>query len=370
MSMNLIDDNRPFTFDRVVRIVVSLSILIILYMFVNSVSSALMPFLVAWMLAYMLNPIVDFFQFKLRLKNRIASIALVLILLVAVLVGTVCAVVPSLKNEVAYMVETLNHLLNGKKVIDVIPLDVQKTIIENFNFKEIVRELGMDKLSSISAVAVKMIGGVFKGSYSFVMAIVTFFATILYLVFILVDYDKIASGALGLIPQKYQNAVVLILDDLKFYMSRYFRGQALVAFSVGVLLSIGFSIINLPLAIPLGLFIGLLNMVPYLQIIGIVPMLILSLMKCVGTGEDFWVVFGLAIIVLCVVQIIQDTFLVPKVMGKITGLNPAIILLSLSIWGALLGVVGMIIALPMTTILLSYYKRFVIKNKEQINNLN
>ncbi|MBR5172756.1 MAG: AI-2E family transporter, partial [Phascolarctobacterium sp.] len=62
-------------------------------------------------------------------------------------------------------------------------------------------------------------------------------------------------------------------------------------------------------------------------------------------------------------QCIQDLFLVPKIMGDVTGMNPAIILLSLSIWGALLGVTGMIIALPMTTLCISYYKRFVLKGE-------
>jgi predicted PurR-regulated permease PerM len=68
----------------------------------------------------------------------------------------------------------------------------------------------------------------------------------------------------------------------------------------------------------------------------------------------------MALIVFAVVQTIQDTFLTPKIMGKVTGLNSAIILLSLSIWGSLLGVLGMIIALPMTTLLLTYYQRYII----------
>jgi predicted PurR-regulated permease PerM len=70
-------------------------------------------------------------------------------------------------------------------------------------------------------------------------------------------------------------------------------------------------------------------------------------------------------IVFLVVQGIQDLFLVPKIMGKAMGLNPAVILLSLSIWGSLLGIVGMIIALPATTLLISYYKRFIL-NKEEL----
>lgn len=72
----------------------------------------------------------------------------------------------------------------------------------------------------------------------------------------------------------------------------------------------------------------------------------------------------LRFLVFCIVQIIQDGLIVPKVMGKITGLNPAIILLSLSVWGALMGIVGMIIALPCTSLMLSYYQRYIrIKEK-------
>lgn len=84
-------------------------------------------------------------------------------------------------------------------------------------------------------------------------------------------------------------------------------------------------------------------------------------MKAADTGESFWWTLGLALVVFAVVQAIQDMILVPKIMGKITGLNPAIILLSLSIWGSLMGMLGMIIALPGTTLLLSYYQRYIRK---------
>ena len=81
---------------------------------------------------------------------------------------------------------------------------------------------------------------------------------------------------------------------------------------------------------------------------------VLAILKAADTGENFWIIIACALAVFAVVQIIQDTFLVPKIMGKITGLNPAIILLSLSIWGSLMGMLGMIIALPLTTLMLSY----------------
>ena len=133
----------------------------------------------------------------------------------------------------------------------------------------------------------------------------------------------------------------------------------MVAFLVGILFSIGFLIIDFPLAVGFGLFIGLLNMVPYLQLIALVPTVLLALLKAADTGQNFWWILAGAILVFCIVQVIQDGIIVPKVMGRITGLNPAIILLSLSVWGSLMGVVGMIIALPCTSIMLSYYKRYI-----------
>ena len=186
---------------------------------------------------------------------------------------------------------------------------------------------------------------------------------ILYTFFILLDYESIASGWIGLIPIKHREKVTRVVNDVKEGMNRYFRGQALVAFCVGILFSIGFVIIDFPLAIGFGLFIGVLNLVPYLQLIAFIPTILLALLKAADTGENFWWILISALIVFAVVQIIQDGFIVPKVMGKITGLNPAIILLSLSVWGALMGIVGMIIALPCTTLMLAYYKRYIKKQE-------
>lgn len=89
------------------------------------------------------------------------------------------------------------------------------------------------------------------------------------------------------------------------------------------------------------------------------PAILLCWLGSAQTGDSFWGLLGLTALIYVVVQCIMDLFLVPKIMGKAMGLNPAIILLSLSIWGFLLGVVGMIIAIPLTTLLLSYYKEFI-----------
>ena len=88
-------------------------------------------------------------------------------------------------------------------------------------------------------------------------------------------------------------------------MNRYFRGQAFVALCVGILFSIGFLIIDFPLAIGLGLFIGALNMVPYLQVIGFVPTIVLAILKASDTGGNFWIIIASAIAVFIIVQAIH-----------------------------------------------------------------
>lgn len=115
------------------------------------------------------------------------------------------------------------------------------------------------------------------------------------------------------------------------------------------------------MAIIMGLIIGLLNLVPYLQMVGFIPAILLALLKAMESDQSFWQVIALVFLVIAIVQIFQDGFLVPKIMGKAYGMNPALILLSLSIWGSILGILGMLLALPLTTIIISYYKRLVLK---------
>jgi predicted PurR-regulated permease PerM len=174
------------------------------------------------------------------------------------------------------------------------------------------------------------------------------------------DYQKVGRSTLGFIPEQYRNVASEVFDDLGSSMDLYFRSQGLIALIVGVLLAIGFKIIGLPMAIIMGLFIGALNIVPYLQIAGIVPAMLLALLKAMESQQTFWHVALLVLIVLTVVQIIQETILVPKIMGKAYGMNPAIVLLALSIWGSMMGLIGMLLALPLTSVIASYYKRFVL----------
>jgi predicted PurR-regulated permease PerM len=206
---------------------------------------------------------------------------------------------------------------------------------------------------------------VIDSSLSVVSGLLSVTMIVLYTIFILLEYEQFSTGWVDLLPKKMRRFATQLVDDVTTGMNKYFRGQALVASCVGILFCIGFLIIDFPMAIALGVFIGMLNMVPYMQLIGFIPTILLAIVKSADTGQNFWVIFLSALIVFAVVQVIQDTLLTPKIMGKVTGLNAAIILLSLSIWGSLLGVLGMIIALPMTTLLLNYYQKYIIKSHQE-----
>ena len=226
--------------------------------------------------------------------------------------------------------------------------------------------LNEDRIAQTIRDVLPQVWAIFTQSVNVVVSIFTSFIILLYTFFILLDYEAIAKGWIKLVPVKHRDTTIKIVNDVQEGMNKYFRGQAVVAFCVGILFSIGFLIIDFPLAIGLGLFIGALNLVPYLQIIGFIPTIVLAILKAADTGGNFWIIIASALAVFIIVQAIQDGFIVPRVMGKITGLNPAIILLSLSIWGSLMGMLGMIIALPLTTLMLSYYQRFII-NREKIH---
>ena len=356
--------NKPFTFDRVMRIVFGIALISGLVYLVTLLRDALLPFLIAWLLAYMMQPFVKFFQYKLRLRSRILSIMALFVSMVLIITLLVVMVVPSITEEADKTIELLRTHDPGEGHIPFIPQAWLDYLEANVDFTQLMDYLNKENLLKATKQIAPQVWSFLSNTFSVLLSVTMVFLIMLYFIFILLDYEKIANGWPQLIPGKYRPFVEGLVEDVECNMNRYFRGQALIALCVGVLLAVGFKIIDFPLAVTLGLFIGVLNLIPYMQTIGIIPMLILALLRSAETCENVWIIFGLALLVLGIVQMIQDLFLTPRIMGKAMGLNPAIILLALSIWGTLLGFIGLIIALPLTTLCLSYYKRFILQDDQ------
>ncbi|MCE5332569.1 MAG: AI-2E family transporter [Bacteroidales bacterium] len=355
---------RPYTFDRVVRIVIGLTVLVILFLLVKRLSDVLLPFLIAWLIAYLLQPIVSFFQYKLKFKSRILSIACTLLLFAGLLTGLIFVLTPLVSNEVQKLAEIISLYTQGITVDTIIPVAWQNEIRAYLSQLDIQSVLKDENLMLVIKKVAPQLWSLLNGSINVVLGLMAAVIVFLYLIFILIDYEKITSGVFEIIPGKYRTLITEIIHDLEAGMNRYFRGQALVALIVTVLFAIGFSIGGLPLSIVLALFLGVLNMVPYLKTIAIIPGLFLAFLQSAETGQSFLSIMIWLVAVFVVIQIIEDVLLVPNIMNKATGLNPAVILLSLSIWGSLMGMVGLIIALPLTTVIISYYKRFVLNEEK------
>ena len=358
-------ERKKITFDSFIRAVILGAIIIGVLMLLKRLSGVLLPFFLAWLIAYLIYPLVSFFPHKLRLKNRIISIFCALFTLSVIGSVAFYLLVPPMIQEFLRVKDLLIEYFSTTHTASNVPTTLSEFIRQNIDLHILEQMFSQENILDALKVTVPKLWSLISESINLLFGFFTVFLILLYIVFILLDYESISEGWAHLMPKKYRKTVTGILNDVKDGMNRYFRGQALVALCVGILFSIGFLIIDFPLAIGLGLFIGALNMVPYLQIIGFVPTIMLAILKAADTGDNFWIIIASAAAVFIVVQIIQDGYLVPRIMGKITGLNPAIILLSLSIWGSLMGMLGMIIALPLTTLMLSYYQRYII-NQENI----
>ncbi|MFG6387096.1 MAG: AI-2E family transporter [Muribaculaceae bacterium] len=346
---------RPFTFDRVVRILFSIAALLAAVWLIDILKSVLLPFLIAWLVAYLLEPFVQYNKRLLRAHGRWLPIVMTLFETILVLCAIGVFIVPSVVREMHQVADFIVRYADAGSDIPFIPPAVHAFLQQNIDFREIAGLLTREDLGNIADFA----GRVISGSFGFLMSVFNWFITLLYIVFIMLDYERLLRGARHLVPPKYRDTFFKIGSDIKSSMNHYFRGQALVAFIVGILFCIGLAIVGLPMAVVMGLFIGLLNMVPYLQLISLIPTTLLCLVSSVDTGVDFWQLWWSCMAVYIIVQCIQDLILTPRIMGKAMGLNPAVILLSLSVWGTLLGFIGLIVALPLTTLLLSYYNIYI-----------
>ena len=359
--------NREFTFDRIARMFVLTIIVLLILWGVRAIWDVLLPFLLAGIFAYVVMPLVRFFQYTLRLRSRGLSVILTLGVIGALIYLAIIYVVPSVKEEVEKTLQMISSYSGGQDLISMLlPRSVRDYFTSNRTWGNLSRNLSIDKVIENTKLILDQVGGIINSTLSVFSWGFVFLMGIVYFIFILLDFENLGRGIISLFPVSLRPMMRTVFSDLDRYMNSYFRGQALVALSVGVLLSIGFNIIGLPMATAMGIFIGLLNFIPYMQALGIIPLGLAGLLMAAQNGENVFVCLLIAYGVLLIVQIIQDMILVPRIMGHTMGMRPSLILLVLTIWGSLLGFFGMLIALPVTMFLYSFYKRYILEDKEYI----
>ena len=338
---------KEITFDRFIRWVGIGAIVLAVFLLVDYLSSVLLPFFIAWLFAYLLYPMVKFVENKLHVRVRALSIIITMIVVFAVIGGMFYFIIPPMIEQFQRLYVILTHWVHGAAHTNNISGWISNWLIHNQHTVEHFFK-SPDFTNILKNVAPKLFS-VVSQTASIVMSIVASLITLLYMFFILMDYEFLTNNWIRIFPVKNRPFWHELAGD--------------VALCMGVMFCIGFTIMDFPMAIGLGILIGVLDLVPYLHTFALIPTAFLAMLKAADTGQNFWMVFGLAVGLFALVQVITDMIVTPHIMGKAMGLNPAILLLSLSVWGAILGFIGLIVALPLTTLLITYWKKYVTKEE-------
>ena len=354
---------KVITFDRFVRMAGIGLLIAAIFCLINYLSSVLIPFFVAWLLAYLLYPIVKFVENKLHVRIRALSIIITMIFVVSVVSLIVYLIIPPMIDQFQKLYVILSHWVHETTHTNSISEWLSQVLTENHQRIEAFFK-SPDFTATLKSTAPKFFN-VLSQTASIILSIVASLITLLYMFFILMDYEYLTANWLRIFPPKVRPFWNELMNDVERELNNYIRGQSAVAACMGVMFCVGFSLLDFPMAIGIGILIGIMDLVPYLHTFALIPTAFLAMLKAADTGQNFWVIFGLAVGLFAVVQIITDMIVTPKIMGKAMGLNPAVLLLSLSVWGTILGFIGLIVALPLTTIIIAYWQRYVTREGDR-----
>ena len=346
---------RYWNTDRIMWLLIGLAVTTALIWLMHYLSNVLLPFFVACFVAYILQPVVEFNQRLTRTKGRILASILTIVDVSVVISLIAYLFMPAVINELDTLGGILKEVSSGRRPMSPLYASIVDFIDRYFdpdNIKAMLTGAHIEDLLNRGS-------SLLEESLDIIMQILGWLLTLVYILFILIDYPQICRGFKMIIPNKHRAQLMPVVYEVADSMNRYFRGQGMVAMCAAIFYCIGFSIVGLPLALPMGLIVGILYMIPYFQYVTLVPVAAICFIYSLGGGPEFLSELGKCALVYAISQGICDYIITPHVMGREMGLNPAVILLSLSVWGSLLGIIGMIIALPVTALIMTYYERYI-----------
>ena len=356
---------QEITFDRFIRGTLFVALLALFVAGINWLSAVLLPFFAAWAIAWILAPVVNFLYVRCYIRPRFLAVILTLIGTTAIAVGALWLIVPPFLDGILHIKDALLRYLQNDSGHVVLPNWMQNLLQEWLDSLQLEHKLKQGNVLQMLRTSLPHVWNVVQSTANVVISLASSAFALLYLVLLLADYDHYATIWLKYVPRSQRAFLEKLSNDMAHNMRGYFRGQMLVAISNGVMFSIGFWLIGLPMPVGMGIFVGVLSFIPYIQVLGFLPAALLSLLQMADTGSSFWGMMALVFLVYVVVQVLQDTIFTPRIMGQIMGLSPAVVLLSLSVWGYIAGIIGLMVALPLTTLMLAYYQRYILEEPVQ-----
>jgi predicted PurR-regulated permease PerM len=319
----------------------------------------LWPLAVAGVLALVLRPLVDLVEVRLKGRRTLAVTILYGAFLLT-LSGVALAVVPRLIQQ------AVDFFTYAPSIFESVRVYAQKNYPDWVGFVERIRskpfvEQGLkalqEQVAEIPSLLLPSLKAVGHGTFAVLSFFAHFAVLPIYLFFFLLARHEPTSGLgkhLPFLPPQARDDVVFLAREFVTLVVSFFRGQIVIGLIMGVLYSIGFTAVGLKFGLLLGLFVGLLNIIPYLgTIIGLVICLPLAFFQTDGGFTTLLAVIAVKV----AVQNIEGWFLTPKIMGERTGLHPVAVIFAIFFWGkALDGIIGMILAIPLTAFVVTAWR--------------
>ena len=302
--------DQKITFDKFIRWAIVMAIVFGVLYVMNYLSEVLLPFFIAWFFAYLLNPAVLFVQNKLHVKIRALAIIITMVVVIACIGSIVYLIIPPMVEQFEKLSDVLTRWLSQTTHGNNITRSIQDWIQDNQH--ELRRYFRSKDFSDTIKTAMPKLFALLGQTANIVISIIGSCIVLLYMFFILLDYEYLSKNWIKIFPRKHRPFWHVLIGDVKRELNNYVRGQGLVALCMGIMFCIGFSIIDFPMAIGLGILIGIMDLVPYLHTFALIPTAFLAMLKAADTGQSFWYVFGMAFLVFAVVQIITDMIVTPK----------------------------------------------------------
>jgi len=328
-----------------------LSLIVFLIWFLYSLLGLLTPFIVAFLLAYILNPLVTRFEAK-NFPRWASSLALV-ILMIGVAVLVVLFVIPpavgqfqGIINGVTVIAQDVSALVKSGKLFDFLAsfgIDVDEA-------RTFVSDQLSPRLESILTTLFEALFGFVTSVSSLALHLINIIIIPFLFFYLLKDFPQILKRVTSLVPDSNRKRVVEVGKKIEEILGRYFRGAIIVAIIQGVIATLGLTIIGVNYALVLGIMTGILDFIPY---VGLIISLTVSCIVALMSGDPI-LTKVIAVIALFLSQkLLEATVLGPKIIGAKVGLHPVLLILSLLVFGYFLGFIGMLIAVPTTALLMA-----------------
>lgn len=334
----------------VVTIYVAILLLPFVLVVLKFICKLLIPFIIAFALAFILQPVVRFFQNKGL--NRVLAVVLVLVSFVIIVALIVQFTLPHFVKDIKLLIVRIPEISDEVKEIlddfskrfDYLPSNYQPNFnnINNFFNRYIIKLGNFPKIFLDKIV-----------SYLSIMILIP-----LILIYFLIDYEKILCSIRNFLIRHNKIRFKNYLADLNKIMGSYFRGIFIVMLIVTIAFSIAFSLINLEFAIFFAIILGITNIIPYLgaYIGGAFPFLF-ALLESPKKA--------LLVLIICfIIQTLESDVLTPYIHSKNIKIHPLIVILTLLVFASLMGIIGMMIAVPVLSIIKITLKHYpIIKTK-------